>query len=404
MDIQGAVEIAAPAVQVLTLGDRADFRSGTFTGDGTSLSAPMVAGVAAQLLAMDPDLTAAQVKDYIIRGSRQPRLNPTAGQMDPSLAVRVTGFADQPYQLDAYGALTLLSQEHPEAPLCGVTADLAFTPDGSTLEGIQLRRLPDAPDAEHLALDTASVPYASGLSLAQGGRVLALFTADDQHAHRTVFLDQRGQQAGVPLEDVERHFLERDTADYSWTTTQAGWYPVITLRRGDSAHTVLHLDPVAAVEPDTADVYDARVVVSPSGDYAAVYVAANLSQDCGFHWTWAVARVSDGAITRLREDTYVCGSLAGVYTYGGMAWTPDSRRLTLPLQFFEDEGCGVFVYQTVVTTWEVGGTPQSLAPIADLYLAGPSYTADGALLSTYEWNARLHNCARRPPRRTSRTT
>jgi len=132
--------------------------------------------------------------------------------------------------------------------------------------------------------------------------------------------------------------------------------------------------------------------MAPSGDHAAVYAAANLSQDCGFHWMWAAVRVSDGTVTPLREQTYLCGSLAGTYGYGGMAWTPDSRRLTVPLQYFEDQSCGVFVYQTVVTTWDVGGTAQILAPITDLYLAGPSYTADGALLSAYQWNARTGGC------------
>jgi len=109
--------ILAPATNILTLANTVDFPGGTWTVNGTSFSTPYVAGVAGLLLAMDPTLTAAQVKDFIVRGAHQPRWNPTTQQLDT--ARPVAGAPETVYQLDAYSALTLLARERPGAPLCG---------------------------------------------------------------------------------------------------------------------------------------------------------------------------------------------------------------------------------------------------------------------------------------------
>lgn len=81
----------------------------------------MVAGVAAQLLAMDPSLTAAQVKDYILRGAQEPVRNPVTGALIDSTQrqIPVPHTNGHLYQLDAYGSLTLLARERAGVPLCG---------------------------------------------------------------------------------------------------------------------------------------------------------------------------------------------------------------------------------------------------------------------------------------------
>jgi subtilisin family serine protease len=112
----GATVLAAPATDVETLADVADFPAGTFIRSGTSYAAPFVAGVAAQLLATDPTLTGSQVTDYIRRGSRASRWNSQTGQVE--LPHPVAGTSDA-FQLDAYGALTLLANERAGISLCG---------------------------------------------------------------------------------------------------------------------------------------------------------------------------------------------------------------------------------------------------------------------------------------------
>ena len=108
--------LVAPATNILTLDNQANGQT-TNVWQGTSFSAPYVAGVAGQLLAMDSTLTAAQLKDYILRGARHPRLNRQTGVFGPPQPV--PGAPETVYQLDAYGALTLLASERSGVPLCG---------------------------------------------------------------------------------------------------------------------------------------------------------------------------------------------------------------------------------------------------------------------------------------------
>ena len=110
----GGTDVLAPGQRILTLGVS---NTTSLANYGTSYATPYVAGVAAQLLATDPTLTAAQVKDYIVRGARQPRWNPRTQQV--ATPQPVPGAPETVYQLDAYSALTLHARERPGAPLCG---------------------------------------------------------------------------------------------------------------------------------------------------------------------------------------------------------------------------------------------------------------------------------------------
>jgi len=117
----GGTDILAPGQDILTL---AHSNNGTAVADsGNSFAAPYVAGTAALLLAMDPTLPADSVKDHILRGAREPK-----GWSAPGVPIPATPVAGAPetvYQLDAYGALTLLARERRNTPICGFPVGLS---------------------------------------------------------------------------------------------------------------------------------------------------------------------------------------------------------------------------------------------------------------------------------------
>ncbi|HXE82840.1 MAG TPA: S8 family serine peptidase [Gemmatimonadales bacterium] len=115
-----AMDIAAPAQDVTVLAHwtgQTGSAVPTIMGSGTSLSAPLVAGVAGLLLSVDPSLTTAQVKGYIVLGAQRPRADEQTGQVAAPLAV--AGAPATIFSLDAYGALTLMAAERQHIPLCG---------------------------------------------------------------------------------------------------------------------------------------------------------------------------------------------------------------------------------------------------------------------------------------------
>jgi len=162
--------VLAPATSILTLANTADFAAGTWLVSGTSFSAPYVGGVAGLLLAMDPTLTAAQVKSYIVRGDSQPRLNPQTGQI--GRPPPVAGAPERAYQLDAYGALTLLASERPGISLCGNRTWVA----GGT---VWAQRDTAPPSTEQLTALGESAAY---VNVRHGGRRLEVSASSGDRA------------------------------------------------------------------------------------------------------------------------------------------------------------------------------------------------------------------------------
>ena len=260
----GVTDIAAPADNVALLG-MADPGSAFFgqvlQGSGTSFAQPLVAGVAAQLWTLDPSLSAAQVKSYLVRGAREPRPNPLTGVLETPLPVQ--GAPGTIYQLDAYSSLSLLSKERDGTPICGFPVT-----QGSG--AIYLQRRAGATTT----LSAPRIGY-TDVSVAQGGRMIAYGVTGD-----TVrVIDQRGTLLNTVPGAVKRIFLERDTVDLTRLESGNTHATLVTLRGHDGTvqgplNLFTRTDPSALAVRDYADGWS----FSPTGDWAVVQ--AVYSQGC----------------------------------------------------------------------------------------------------------------------------
>jgi hypothetical protein len=381
----GVTEIAAPAAQVATLGHPGQGEDAILQS-GTSFSAALVSGVAAQLLAMDSTLTPAEVKDYILRGAREPRLSSTTGQLVPAVAVQ--GAPETIYQLDAYGALTLLSGERPGTPICGYPVSLALDANGVPT-GTEIAIGRPGPDS------IVTVPGAhsiSGLSIAQGGRLLSVYDGDENGVTQSILFDQRGRPVGT-VPDVQRTFLENGTVDVllPWVGGRTLPWPAY-IRRGATDDT---LDLVRTVVPpgDLPYVMDGGAWIAPSGDAAVVWYAAGVNDQCIYYGNpsivrWMLVPLAGGTPTPISEIRY-CGIWDGTW-WGtgpyGTTWSHDSRRAAI-LSWHGDYPPGEPArLEGKITTVLASGSRRE-DPLADVMFMDAVYLPDDSLLrvAQYRW-------------------
>ncbi|MGH7674276.1 MAG: DNRLRE domain-containing protein [Gemmatimonadales bacterium] len=312
--ITGITEIAAPAESVGALGLRRA-GEGVVLRTGTSLAGPLVAGVAAQLWAMDPNLTPGHVRDYILRGAREPRLDPTTGQL---VSPQTVAGAPGVYQLDAYGALTLLSRERADAPICGlpVSAQVHVEP-----VGIRIGTRPVLPVPNLWALT----------SVAQGGRLIAAQVVGDTALEVRILNHHGNSLATLAPNILERQFLERDSADLVAGGVQLpnGFsLPELVVHRNDGHDTTIQLFPNLSLPPDLNFVFGPLVAVSPAGDAAAtVWGYATGTPPSTFRWE--LVSLPSGTVTPVAQE-----SPAGFVTAGPggpPAWSHDGRRVVFPI-------------------------------------------------------------------------
>lgn len=324
--ITGAVDIAAPARDV-TLLDRWPGGSAvpTTINSGTSLAAPMVAGVAGLLRSMDSTLTPAQVKEYILRGAQVKRIDPATG--DSVAPPSVSGAPETTYQLDTYGPLVLLSQERPGTPVCGFPV---------AVRGFDLVLERPA------GIESYYVPGTGGLfapSMAQGGRLFAV--SDDQGLVHV--LDHHGviqQSLSTPV--IERRFLERDTVDVLYSLApQGGFRPLFRFRPSRQGIPTPYNPWVIAVPaaPDEVFADGFSQEFSPTGDSVVLQThspTGTFSPD-GSPITrigWDQVNVSAGTSTSVREWFLVengqyCTGDCVVFDHTSARWSHGGNRLAL---------------------------------------------------------------------------
>jgi len=361
----GGTAIAAPAESVLATGDPSDFAGGVSLRSGTSYAAPFVAGVAAQLWALDPGLTATQVSDYILRGSHQKRFSRAAADSILPTAVR-----DSTYQLDAYGALSLLAREQTGMPVCGSPVWV----NGDSV-------VVDQREGGDRVMTIAGADLQS-VSVAQGGRLISVLTYTDSDQH-SIVLDQTGSILRTMSFNVERRYLEQDTVDLAIPDTAS--YPLLTITGPVSPRSNWNPTAIANATAPGWDIGSAEVEVSPNADWVAVNVAqfsdtATTECDAQFvAWRWYAVQAGTNTVQAIDSTIQGGCPIATPFNTGptSIAWTHDGRRV-----FINDA-----VWDTTSTPFDttylytfVVGTGSSRVAVSWVYVNGLYSSADDSVL------------------------
>ena len=294
--------IVAPATNILALANTAD-GSTTILREGTSFSAPYVAGVAGLLWATDSTLTAAQVKDYIVRGGSQPRLNLQTGVFGPPPPV--AGAPETVYQLDAYGALTLLASERSGVPLCG---------NRVWVSGTQLVAQRDPGAAPQVLADIGDT--AAFVNVHHGGRRVDVWT-DDFDPLSFVFNQGAWTVSGTPPASPDGgawNSLWSLSHDGDTAVTVVNNQVTLDVRRGPAGGSSTH-------------VADIPVPLASSGDFVCLYIDG-LSGECQEQrfvgtseflswWTAAYSPLGDRVIVSVSTSRIQTTSVGGM---SGCPW------------------------------------------------------------------------------------
>jgi hypothetical protein len=387
--VAGGMEIAAPAKGVTILQDSNVSGSGTGVGTmttgGTSVAAPMVAGVAAQLKAMVPALSGREIKDLIRRGSFASRYRKESGQIQPP--PQVAGMAGV-YLLDAYGALSLLSNERKGAPLCGVRVQVSG-------DGIFLDRR-DVPGGEFLSLPGSGSLDAP--SVAQGGRRIAVFDGDAGVAR--VFTQQGAllhTVAGVQV----RQFLERDTADIRWVIDATGGRQP-SVRISGPGGTRGPFQPAGQVV-DWIQYGGGTFRVSMDGKAAAFDLFAgdfsNPESATLLYGAYVVELDGNAAPTTIEETRCTlspagddCADRLLVSFPLGIAWAPDSYSLTLAFPELDGPSQNARETRTRYRRVTRFGDREAVSTVYGREAMAPSPSADGLLFASLEYEEATESC------------
>ena len=348
------VEIYAPGKDISLLRP-----NGSIVVDsGTSFATPAVAGIAGQLLAMDPSLAPRALKELLLQGARDSVENSSGVNTLPS---RVGGIQDTVYEADAYGSLRVLSSRT-GTPLCG--ARLAPWRDPATSiysdsVGTQAIRY-GAVNRELLPGFTASAQ-----SLAAGGRLIAFAPATLQQ-----FLNTMWATPTSAPDSLRRLFGERDTLRYR-LIARASDAP-----GSDPSELQLQLRPTTGNWNVLAalNIAERRAFGQPSLSPAGDRVVVPFSTD---------SIPNDGtnlAILSASGATPIALAPAGVAPFGRSAWSPDGTRLIFYSFGFP---ASIGLQSAVVLVQFGGGTPtvRTLTTEPDRFPLRASWSDEGRRLT-----------------------
>jgi hypothetical protein len=368
--------LVAPAESVRTLSGQ----SGMQWGFMTSFSAPFVAGAAAQLWAFDSTLTGADVKQFLLEGARVARADSNGVMRAPDPVPGAQGA----YLLDAYGALTRLAAARSGLPVCGYPVRVA--PDDPTRLLFE-RPLPLGPFP-------MTVPGAgwgvSGLSVAQGGRMLSVVSSDTVTGMpKSIILSQRGALV-EEIPGIRRMFLERDWVDVVEPAGFGeGMYARFALHRSGSGTTDT-LDLAQMVGAPTNLVYGVASQFAPSAEYATAIVSWPGNALCSVAdgattVQWWVVPLPTGAPQKIGERSLCNPSDDANRTWDGppsppdVAWSHDSRRAVFYRQAFTIVNGGFGGQRSTIDAVVIGAASLEV-PLPDVYATSPYFSADDIVL------------------------
>jgi Subtilase family len=337
-EFTGLIDIYAPGFDVPIL-----LPSGAISsGRGTSFAAPVVAGIGGQLLAMDPTLSAAQVKALLLAGAQDSVENQNGDNIPPS---RVGNAFDVVYEVDAYGSLRRLSARAGR-PLCGATVlalrkQISPNPLGNAPLQVFIRRYSSG-HTETISRDENNdvmLNDRSGntLSVAPGGRGISLSsvipnlgTATNLFALTTsgwVAQPKRMNTLAILYGERDTVFID-ETASIIFATT-AGRQPPLssgfTFPQGLSGFSF-------SFAPDGSAIALVSGTSSPSNQQGIHIIRRDGTRDS------AIANFSDLP--------------AGQHT----VWSPDSRRVALSIASGMSTGPNVFFYDSKVVRYAVSSS------------------------------------------------
>ncbi len=255
------IDVAAPSVDVFTLADPQSGK-GTGTWTGTSFAAPLVSGAAVAALAIDPSLSARDLRDLIVASARDSIVD-DFGRLQAKQPVH-----DGVYMLDVYNLLRRVAARRPGLPICGAPV---------RTDAIAQQVIIGEGPAEV----RVTVPGLNGfsqlgttLSVAPGGRRIAVnvFTDDFQLRPRELVLENGQWTLGPVRRDATAiAYADGDTVLFL-TDPAAPW---VVERRGRRPATRPLLDDFRRPVPD--DVRQTGSMGSQSVDPSGRFVVSSVS-------------------------------------------------------------------------------------------------------------------------------